>query len=67
MLWLVRHVDVWFATKEDLVSAAKSAQNLMRAVFDEETLGKYPKALCLNGRDEGEYPLVVRDEVEQRV
>lgn len=45
---------------------SKSAKDLLNASFDEETLGKHPKAVYLNGSAKFEPSKETRDETKQK-
>ncbi|CZS97695.1 related to dehydrogenase/reductase [Rhynchosporium agropyri] len=67
--WLIplfQHVAVWLSPNGFLRPTWKSAQDLMLASFDENYLGKHPKAVYLNGSVNAESSAESRDEEKQK-
>lgn len=56
----------WIWPNGYLRTRAKSAHDLVSACFDEEALGKHPKAVYLNGNEPAGTSAETRDEGKQR-
>ena len=63
---LLAPIFLFFQPNGSLRTPAKSAADLLRASFDENTLGKHPKALYLNGSEVGAATPEAKDEKKQR-
>ena len=57
---------VYLQPNGSLRTPTKSAADLLRASFDEEALGKHPKALYLNGFEVGTVTPEAKGEKKQR-
>jgi hypothetical protein len=65
VLPIMAYISGKFSPNGPLRTTAKSASDVIRAAFDDNALGKYPKALYLNGTDISESSPESRDRVKQ--
>ena len=59
-------VTTAFSPNGNFRTVNKSAKDLLNASFEEETLGKHPKAIYLNGSAEAEPSKEARDTIKQK-
>lgn len=66
LLPLMQDIYVWFIPNGFMRPPWKSAKDLMLAAFDEENLGKHPRAVYLNGSEKSTSSAESRDEKKQK-
>jgi len=66
ILPLLQNIIVYFSPQGFFRSPKKSAGDVLRACFDEEALGEYPKAVFLDGREKVETSKESRDVKKQK-